>query len=92
MLTWTVPVAKGNQAIADGSLASAIEALIEQLEPEAAYFMPVNGKRAGMMVFDMTDSAQIPQIAEPLFDKLDAELEFKPVMNPDDLRRALSSL
>lgn len=92
MLTWTVPAEKGNQAITDGSLASAIEALIDQIEPEAAYFMPMDGKRAGMVVFDMTDPAQIPQIAEPLFQTFDAELEFKPVMNADDLKRALSAL
>lgn len=92
MLKWTIPAAKGNQAITDGSLASTIETLIEQLEPEAAYFMPMDGKRAGMMVFDMTDPAQIPQIAEPLLQQLDAEIAIQPVMNADDLRRALSSI
>jgi hypothetical protein len=67
-----------------------IENLLEQLQPEAAYFGPEGGKRAGMIVFDMTDPAQIPQIAEPLLQRLDAEIEFVPVMNVDDLRRALS--
>ena len=90
MFRWTVPAGKGNQAIADGSLMEVIENLLEQLQPEAAYFGPEGGKRAGMIVFDMTDSAQIPQIAEPLLQGLDAEIEFVPVMNVDDLRRALS--
>ncbi len=83
---------RGNQAIEDGSLAATIEELIERLEPEAAYFRPFDGERGGMMVFDMDDPAQIPQIAEPLFLKLDASVEFSPVMNADDLRRALSSI
>ena len=92
MFRWTVPAAKGNQAIEDGSLMSSIEDLLEQLEPEAAYFMPKDGKRSGMIVFDMTDPAQIPQIAEPLFQQFEAEVEFAPVMNADDLRRALSGI
>jgi hypothetical protein len=49
-------------------------------------------ERAGMTVFDMTDPAQIPQIAEPLFMALDAGVEFLPVMNADDLQRALSQV
>jgi hypothetical protein len=91
MFRWTTPAAKGNQAIQDGSLMTAIEDLLEQLKPEAAYFGPEDGKRAGMIVFDMTDPAQIPQIAEPLLQGLEAEIEFVPVMNIDDLRRALAS-
>lgn len=92
MLTWTVPVERGNETIRDGSLARTLESLAEQLKPEAAYFWPENGKRAGMMIFDMTDPAEIPQIAEQLFLNLDAAVEFKPVMNADDLKRALAKV
>jgi hypothetical protein len=92
MLQWTVPVERGNEAIKDGTLERLIKVLTEQLKPEAAYFMPYDGERAGMMVFDMTDPAQIPQIAEPLFMDLDAAVEFTPVMNADDLKRALSKV
>ena len=45
-----------------------------------------------MMVFDMADPTQIPQIAEPLFLNLDAAVEFVPVMNADDLRTALEKV
>ncbi len=89
MLRWTVPVERGNETIKDGSLAQTIESLIEELKPEAAYFWPENGERAGMMVFDMADPTQIPQIAEPLFLNLDAAVDFAPVMNADDLKKAL---
>ena len=92
MLRWTVPVERGNEAIRDGTLEKSIQTLLEQLKPEAAYFMPFDGERAGMMVFDMTDPAQIPQIAEPLFMALDAAVEFTPVMDADDLKRALSQV
>ena len=89
MLRWTVPVERGNETIKDGSLTQTIESLIEELKPEAAYFWPENGERAGMMVFDMADPTQIPQIAEPLFLNLDAAVDFAPVMNADDLKKAL---
>ena len=60
MLRWTVPAEKGNQAVMDGSIGQTFESLIQQLEPEAAYFLAEDGKRAGMLFFDMTDPAQIP--------------------------------
>ena len=92
MLRWTVPVERGNEAIKDGSLARTLESLMEELKPEAAYFWPEAGERGGMMVFDMTDPSQIPQIAEPLFMNLDAAVEFLPVMNADDLKQALEKV
>ncbi len=92
MLRWTVPVERGNETIRDGSLATTLQSLMAELEPEAAYFWPENGERAGMMVFDMADTTQIPQIAEPLFMNLDAAVEFVPVMNADDLKTALEKV
>ena len=92
MLRWTVPVERGNATIEDGLLAQTIQSLLTDLKPEAAYFWPENGERAGMMVFDMTDATQIPQIAEPLFMSLDAAVEFLPVMNAEDLKTALEKV
>ncbi len=89
MLRWTVPVERGNETIKDGTLARTLESLMEDLKPEAAYFWPENGERGGMMVFDMADPSQIPQIAEPLFLNVDAAVDFAPVMNADDLKKAL---
>ena len=90
MLKFKVPVEKGNEAFKDGSLASTIQTLIQKLQPEAAYFGPEEGERAGFIVFDVNDSSQIPLIAEPLFSNLHAEVEFSPVMNADDLKKGLS--
>ena len=92
MLRWTVPVERGNETIRDGTLTRTLETLMKELAPEAAYFFAENGERAGMMVFDMTDPSQIPVIAEPLFLNLDADVEFVPVMNADDLRKALETV
>jgi len=92
MLRWTVPVEKGNAMINDGSMATVIEAVIEKTQPEAVYFHAQDGKRSGTIVFDMKEPADIPRIAEILFVGADAAVEFIPVMNADDLQKALGSL
>jgi Domain of unknown function (DUF3303) len=92
MIRWTVPAAEGNKSIASGAMQESIESMMRSLKPEAAYFFANSGKRSGMMVFDMTDPSQIPQIAEPLFQIFNAEVEFLPVMNAEDLQKAFSKL
>jgi len=92
MLRWTVPVDKGNEMVSDGSMGKVIETLTKKLKPEAAYFMADHGERSGMMVFDMRDASDIPGIAEILFQGAEAMVEFIPVMNAKDLKKALSSL
>ena len=48
MLKFTLPVEKSNTAVNDGSLGRTMESILSKLKPEAAYFMPLDGKRAGM--------------------------------------------
>lgn len=92
MLKWSVPVERGNEVISDGTLSRTIEAMLEELKPEAAYFFAENGERAGLLVFDMDDPSRIAEIAEPLFLNTDSAVEFVPVMNADDLKRALANV
>jgi hypothetical protein len=87
MMTFKLPVEKGNQAFKDGSLAKVMESLTGKLKPEAAYFAPIGGKRAGIIFFDLANPSGIVVSCEPLFHHLDAEVEIVPVMNADDLRR-----
>lgn len=89
MLRFTIPVEKGNRAERDGTMAPAIEALIEQTKAEAAYFMVDEGKRAGMVFFEVDDPARLPQINEPLFAALDAAIDILPVLTLEDLRRGI---
>jgi hypothetical protein len=90
MLKFTLPVEKGNKAFKDGSLGKTLESMMKKLKPEAAYFGPSDGKRSGMMFFDLADASQIIDVAEPLFSKLHAEVEIVPVMTGDDLRKGLA--
>lgn len=90
MLKFSTPVEKGNEAFKDGSLGKTVEALLDKLKPEAAYFGNTDGKRSGMIVFQMTDSSQIAEISEMLFLAVNAEVEYMPVMNGDDLKAGLA--
>jgi hypothetical protein len=92
MLRFTLPVEKGNAAINDGALGGIVESLIGKLKPEAAYFTPMDGKRGGMLFFDITDPSQIIEAVEPLFLNLNASVEIVPVMNGDDLRNGLGKV
>jgi len=92
MVRWTVPAESGNSAVTNGTMQATIESMMKNLKPEAAYFFATDGCRSGMMVFDMQDSSQVPHVAEPLFQTYNARLEILPVMNADDLAKALSSL
>ncbi|WP_170428105.1 hypothetical protein [Ruegeria arenilitoris] len=89
MLKFTIPVEKGNQAEKDGTLGPAIDALVKQVNAEAAYFALENGKRMGIVIFEETDQARMPSINEPLFAALDASIEIQPVLTSADLQRAL---
>ena len=85
MLTFRVPPEEGNAAMKDGSFMSAFQSVVEELQPEAAYFTPIEGARGGYIVLNMEDASQIPALSEPLFLGLGATVEFHPVFTLDDV-------
>jgi hypothetical protein len=82
----------GNEAIRNGSIQETIKAMLEQLQPEAAYFVEDNGHRSVIAVFDMVDSSQLPVISEPMFQKVNARVSIYPCMNLEDLQKGLARL
>jgi hypothetical protein len=88
LLKVTIPVEAGNTAISDGSLPQTTESILAELKPEAAYFAEDNGKRTAFIFFDLKDTSQIPGVAEPWFLAFNAQVEFHPAMNLEDLKRA----
>ena len=85
MVTFRIPTEKGNALAKDGSLGQTIQSILEEIQPEAAYFADMDGARGGYMVINMDDASQIPAIAEPLFLGLDANIKAHPVMTAEDL-------
>jgi uncharacterized protein DUF3303 len=92
MIKFALPVTDSNAAIRTGKLQKIFQQLTEDLEPEAAYFSPLGGERAGFFVVDMRESSQVAEIAERFFFGLNAKIEMTPVMNAADLQKALAGV
>jgi hypothetical protein len=92
MMKVSLPVEAGNAAARKGELGKTIQAILETIKPEAAYFTEEDGKRTGLIFFDMKDSSELPAIAEPWFLAFNASLTVRPAMNPQDLANAAPSI
>lgn len=93
LLRVSIPVETGNAHAKAGTLGPTIEKILANMKPEAVYFFADdNGNRTGSIVFDMQDSSEIPGIAEPWLLAFKAQISFRPVMNPQDLAKAVPSI
>jgi hypothetical protein len=79
---------RGNEALSDPQFGHKMNELLTEIKAEAAYFTTICGRRGAYVVINMDDPSQIPAIAEPFFLWLNAEIEFLPVMRPEDLAKA----
>lgn len=91
MLKTQLNVDAANMAIADGTIAAVLDKVMAICRPEASYFLTEGGLRTIYVVFDMTEPAQVPQIAEPLFHAFGASVEFRPVMIAPDLQKGIAA-
>jgi len=92
LLKVNIPVETRNAAAKSGKLGETIQSILEDLKPEAAYFTDDKGQRTALLFLDMQDASQIPAIAEPWLQAFNASIELHPVMVPDDLAKARSSI
>lgn len=92
MLRMQIPVEAGTQALRAGRIGPLMQDLMDRVKPEAAYFHVQNGMRGGSLVFDLESPALMPAIVEPLYQELNASVEFIPVMNVEDMQKALSDV
>lgn len=93
MMQFSIPVEAGNHAARTGAFGPSFQKTLEALKPEAAYFSSgATGERGGFIVFDMKDTSQIPAIAEPFFLAFNAKVNFIPVMNAEDLAKAIPGI
>ena len=81
-----------NATVREGRVADLLRRSMEQLQPEAAYFGPLDGMRTAFLVFDLDDPSRIPAISEPFYQELGARLDFVPVMTRDELAKGIAAL
>lgn len=83
-----IPHQPFNAAVKDGTAGSKLSRIMEATKPEAVYFTGQNGHRGAVLIVDLPDPSKIPALAEPWFLTFQADVEFRVVMSPDDLKRA----
>ncbi len=83
---------RANEANRDGTLPEALGQMLNELQPEAAYFFPEDGKRTALLIFDMQDPSQIPPTLEPFFQNAEASVYLTPVMTREDLESGLQQV
>jgi hypothetical protein len=76
----------GERGDQERSLPEIMGKALASLDAQAAFFTSQDGIRTALIVFDMTDSSDIPSAAEPFYMAFDAQISFEPVMNADDMR------
>ena len=76
---------KFNAAVKAGTAGATLKRLLDEAKPEAVYFTEFDGKRTALLIVDLANASQIPSLAEPWFLSLNATVEFRPVMTPEDL-------
>jgi hypothetical protein len=87
----SVPTEAGNQLMKDPSGVKTLEAYLNTVKPEAAYFSELYGERVFFIVLDLPAPDAIPVVAEPLF-KLGARVGFHVAMTLDDLKKAFQKI
>ncbi|MBV9848499.1 MAG: hypothetical protein JO250_02310 [Armatimonadetes bacterium] len=92
LLKISMPVEAANETIRAGTLPKVIGAMLQDLKPEAAYFVAIDGQRTGLIFFDMQDPSQIPAVAEPAFLAFNAHVELTPAMTIEDLQKAMPGI
>ena len=87
LIKMEIPNDAGNTAIRDPKFGEKMQTLLKEMKAEAAYFTTVNGHRGCYIIVNMDDASQMVNMAEPLFFWLKANVEFTPVMLPQDLAK-----
>jgi hypothetical protein len=91
MFKISFPVEAGNAAAKKDGF-QAIQNILDQQKPEAAYFVAENGKRTAILIINMEDASEIAAIAEPWFLALNAAIEVTPAMVAGDLQKAAPAI
>jgi hypothetical protein len=85
------PTDVGNKVVTDPNFLTKHEDYMNKVKPEAAYFMPIEGHRAGAFIVNVESNEQIPAIVEPLFQWWGANVDVIPVMTFDELKKGLQN-
>lgn len=84
-----IPTEAGNLMVRDPKLLSKLDTYINKVKAEATYFFEAEGSRVVAFIVDIQSADQIPVLVEPLYAAMGAQVELRPVMSIDDLRKGI---
>ena len=92
MMKVSVPIEDANKTIQDGSMKRILQAQLEKLRPESVYFFADGDVRTVLLFIDVKEASDMPVIADPFFQGVNARIRFTPVMNLPDFQAGLAKL
>ena len=92
MIQFSIPTQYGNEVVRSGKIDKVFKKLGEDLKPEAMYFYPGEGVRAGCIFIQSNDPAVCVAVGERLWFGLHAQITITPVMNAEDLVKGLTDV
>jgi hypothetical protein len=82
------PIEPFNSLVRSGQIGPTIHKILDAIKPEAAWFTERDGHRGCIFVVHLNDAADVARFAEPLFLGLNANVEYRIAMVPEDLANA----
>ena len=84
----TIPNEAGNALCSDKEMNAKMESVMSDVRPETVYFGVENGQRTIYCIVNVDAGHELPRIAEPFWLALKANVEFIPVMNQEEFKKA----
>ncbi len=89
MISFRVPTEETNALIKEGTFPQTLQSVMEDLQPEAAYFTDVDGARGGYFVVNADNPSELAAKTETLFQGLGATIQVRFVWTPEDVQSAM---
>jgi hypothetical protein len=89
MLRFRIPTEKTNALIQEGRFPQTFQSIMEDLQPEAAYFTDLDGARGGYFVVNVDEPSELAAKTESLFQGMGAEIRIHFVWTPEDVQKAM---
>ena len=77
-----------NSVVKKGNAGKKMQAILDEMKPEAVYFTDMDGCRTAIIVTELEKPSMIPALAEPWFLTFNADVEIHVAMTPADVEEA----
>jgi len=89
LISARVPTQKTNALIQEGGFPQTFQSIMEDLQPEAAYFTAMDGARGAYFVVNVDEPSEMASKTETLLQGLGAEIQIQFVWTPEDVQEAM---